>query len=128
MGYPETMYKFAFLPGTHFKRMLSVLQKRAAPESWKYPEPDASKNVDNPVLENYLLYTYKRLALSEPEKIKISKSAACFNTGLFTLNYQSIHAYFSLNKNWEKKPSEHSQWFLSGFYTESLQQSRQSLF
>ena len=84
------------------------------------PQPDR-KNQKNPILENYIFHTFQRLAWERnnlqvtPDKkntkIFIKDDKACFNTGLFTKNYQPIYGYFEKNDIPEKQ-----HWVLKGFF------------
>lgn len=99
---------------------LDRLANLALPETWNYrtEKPEAS-NKRTPILENYVLHTFKRLAYefnqceSEAERNLIFSQMGdklCFNTGLFSKTYEVIYACFRENRNAEKEP-----WFLVGF-------------
>lgn len=120
---PEDLMKFAYLPSWY--GMLNYLENIALKEDWNFktPQPDR-KNTKNPVLENYIHHTYKRLAyeynISDDDEVKkckiyIDGNIACFNTGLFTRNYKYIYAYFEENS---KKESPH-RWVLKGFFEDT---------
>ena len=82
--------------------MLDSLASFALREPWKFKTPDyAYKNQDTPILERYLLSTFRHLAIdytssrtqSEAEKyIWVLKDHLCFNTGLMTPKYKYIYA------------------------------------
>jgi len=76
--------------------MIEFLRNFAEDEDWTYTKtPTGSKY---PILENYLKYTYRRLA--EEKKISYSRDEkhACLNTGLVTRNQEPIYMIFE--KNW----------------------------
>ena len=79
-----------------------------SPEKWSF-----GLNQDNTILKNYIKHTF--LKLEEENKIAEfteEKQYALFNTGLYTVYYESIYGYFVPNKNANKQ-----RWFLDGFYT-----------
>lgn len=106
-------------------RMLNRLESMAIVENWKYniPRPEA-RNTQNPILENYIHHTFRRLiaefklAKTEDERQKIiytDANLACFNTGLFTKNYNMIYALFYPNtSSYQQQP-----YFCYGFVEES---------
>lgn len=115
--------RFAYLPKWFEK--LTYLESIAIQENWAFQKPvPGRKNQNNPFLENYIFHTFRRLAQErnasateqeKNQKIYISKDhKACFNTGLFTKNYQDIYAYFVPNKN----PAS-QQWMFMSFFDES---------
>lgn len=91
-----------------FYGALDSLEAMAAKENWNYKDPNiARRNKKNPILENYLHHTFKRLRVeylqeqSEGKRnliIYMSSTTACFNTGLFTPNYSKIFALFRPSK------------------------------
>lgn len=96
-----------------FYSALTDLEKLASTENWKYSNMTGRRNMNNPILENYVHHTFKRLrdeyiAADETNKqhiIFIDNSVACFNTGLYTKNYNVIYALFRpARKETDKKP------------------------
>ena len=96
-----------------FYNSLDVLQNLAMEENWAFAKPDNERrNKKNPILESYFHHTFKRLlelALQNPEQsnryIYIDDKLACFNTGLYTKNYNPIFAVFTHSmKETDKKP------------------------
>lgn len=105
--------------------MLDSLAELALPEAWKFRCSDyAFKNQDTPILERYLLSTYRHLAIDytasvsmeQAEKLLwVTKDRLCFNTGLMTAKYKYIYAYF------ERNPRQDSllEWKLRAFVDEA---------
>ena len=110
-----SLRKYAYLG--NFDVAIKELADMARPERWDYVEtPDAKKNI---ILENYIYHTFDRLlalrkAVPKGNYISTSDSEMCFNTGLFTPNFEPIFALF--NKN---DASRKIKWKLRGFYKES---------
>lgn len=117
------LFKFANVGGmVSWYKKLNSLEKLALDENWKYKAPSNRSNQENPILENYILHTYKRLAYeynnakNDDERhsiIYICEDKVCFNTGLYTKQYENIYAYFMKNKSCKKEKQE--PWFLIGF-------------
>lgn len=94
---------------------LDSLAKLALPEIWSYRSPDTNpNNKATPILENYILHTFKRLAYlynnasSADEQNDIIASVgnkSCFNTGLFTRTYEPIYAAMKVNSTPDKEPN-----------------------
>jgi hypothetical protein len=110
MSFP--LFEFAYVSA--FDDRLKALASLAQPENWEYRHSKSPETL--PVLYNYVQYTFIRL--KEQEKIAIStpKDKACFNTGLVTLNYEEIYAYFIPHQN--RQPGG-PQWYLTKFCRES---------
>lgn len=111
------LFEFAFCP--KFDAKLQILSK-LSPESWGYRNTPSIKPL--PILWNYIQHTFKRIkeeydALSLLEKkntkIYLIGDKCCFNTGLYTENYESIYGLFQKNRNPKQK------WALHGFFKES---------
>ena len=108
----ENIFDFAFF--SDFYASLNALEKIAAPEKWTYSTSEGRKNTTNPILENYIHHTFKKLwneyssLTDEDEKMKViyyDGTKACFNTGLFTENYNPIYALFRIARYADdKKP------------------------
>ena len=118
-------YEFTVVPKNWFK-LLDYLESLCIAEDWKFRDPESnekSKNKTNPILDNYAVHTFQRLKFESDSlegeeknsKIYTSGKEACFNTGLFTKNYQYIYAYFEKNTN----PYFEVPWYFKGFYEES---------
>jgi len=101
-------------------KKLEDLSKIALPEVWTYRNTDPkAPNQKTPILENYILHTFKRLvyeykhAESEDERDSIFATASnklCFNTGLYTTTYETIYVGITQNRTPNKEP-----WFLVCF-------------
>ena len=91
-----SLRKYAYLG--NFDVAIKELADMARPERWDYVEtPDAKKNI---ILENYIYHTFDRLlalrkAVPRGNYISTSDSEMCFNTGLFTPNFEPIFALFN---------------------------------
>lgn len=90
---PEDLFDFAFIP--KFWEVIDALAVFAEPEDWTYQNSQSPSAY--PILENYIKYTYKRLA--EEKKFSYSRDGnfCCFNTGLVTKNQEPILMGFSQN-------------------------------
>lgn len=91
---PESFTDFALMP--KFPDDIEYLAELAEPEDWCYkntvnPNP-------NPILRNYLKYTYKRIAEEKKVAITDDEEFACWNTGLITPHQESIFILFEKNK------------------------------
>lgn len=96
------MSEFAFCNNYDIRlRNLSLF----CPEKWSFGD-----NTDNSILKNYIYHTFMKLY--QEGKIIEQEKYSIFNTGLFTIYYEEIFAYFVINKNPDKQ-----KWFLDGFYT-----------
>ncbi len=75
------------------------------PEKWSFGGLS-----DNIILKNYIEHTF--LKLQEEENIAKTDNYALFNTGLYTVFYEPVFAYFTKNKIPDRQ-----KWYLDGFYT-----------
>nr|WP_293300028.1 DUF3825 domain-containing protein [Allomuricauda sp.] len=100
---PEHLHQFAFLP--KFSENIEFLAGFCEEEDWKYHNTESDSEF--PILENYLKYTYKRLA--EERKISYSNEGkhCCLNTGLVTRNQEPIFMVFEENKLEDVDPYWH---------------------
>lgn len=110
-----SIYSFAFLPD--YDAQIENLLNLARSERWDYVHD--SSPFKHPVLRNYINHTFLRLFSlhqSEPSAgyIYESPSKFCFDTGLFTKNFEPIYALFSPNK-----PGRAKKWALDGFFKKS---------
>ena len=96
-----------------FYQALDTLEMLAADENWKYADMNGRRNQNNPILENYIHHTFKRLRdeymladdAERDEIIYIDENIACFNVGLYTKNYNIIYAVFRpAKKETDRKP------------------------
>ncbi|MDR0840740.1 MAG: DUF3825 domain-containing protein [Christensenellaceae bacterium] len=98
------MRLFDFAYCAEYERKISALSK-LCPEKWSF-----GTNSDNTILKNYIEYTFAKVA--EENQLLCTDTFCLLNTGLYTLFYESIYAYFALNKIQDRQ-----KWFLDGFYT-----------
>lgn len=105
-NWPERLFDLIFFPDMDEK--LEELKVLAEPENWEYQ--NTSDNHSLPILYNYLIYTYKRLA--EEDKLMISDDAQflTFNTGLVTPNQEPIYLYANVNRREDAQP-----WYFQGW-------------
>ena len=96
------LFDFAFC--YDYERKIQTLAG-ICPEKWSF-----GSNSDNTILKNYIEHTFSKLL--EEDKILETDNYALFNTGLFTVYYEAIFAYFEKNKNRGRQ-----KWFLNGFNT-----------
>lgn len=96
------LFEFAFCH--EYERKIQSLSG-ICPEKWSF-----GGNSDNVILKNYIEHTFLKLA--EEDNICIRESCALFNTGLYTIYYEPIYTYFTLNRI-----AERQKWYLDGFYT-----------
>ena len=93
--WPSRLFDLIFVPDFNVK--LDELAELAEQESWEYQNTETDHHL--PILYNYLMYTYKRLA--EEDKILVSNNGQflSFNTGLVTPNQEPIFAFCNVNRN-----------------------------
>lgn len=91
---PEEFYEFAFMP--KFSEHIRKLAEMAEPEDWSYKKTPTESGY--PILENFIRYTYKRIAEEKKVSFSIDDKYACFNTGLVTPNQEPIYILFKANK------------------------------
>lgn len=112
--------QYAFLPDytTHIESLFQL----ARPERWDY----TSTPQDRPhkILVNYINHTFKRLwdlNFKHPDGNYFYKSDQffCFNTGLFTKNFEPIFALFQPNEDGYR-----AKWKLLGFFKKSARELR----
>lgn len=114
MTIPIELFDFAYCPKYTFQ--IGNLSSMACQEDW------TRNGQKNSVLLNYIAHTFKRLAIlfnndsgdNKGKWITFSSDNknACFNTGLFTSNYNRIFALFVPNSGQQK-------YKLKGFFDES---------
>jgi hypothetical protein len=101
------LYAFAYIPAIHERTQ--ELAGLAEPEDWDYRNTPHA--IPRPILYNYLHYTFERLEEEKKLAITDDKQASCFNTGLVTVNQESLFAYFERNRN----PGAESPWYFQRF-------------
>jgi hypothetical protein len=117
---PAELFDFAWIPprgseipaNKGFESRLRDLAERAQPEPWT---PESAQPFS--ILSNYLRYTFKRL-VHQDKVLEATDSSgvrvAAFNTGLFTTNYEPLHAFFEANRDSTRQP-----WVFKDFVVES---------
>jgi len=90
---PNEFRDFAFMP--RFSSDIESLARLAEPEDWAYRETPTDHPY--PVLENYVRFTYRRIA--EEKKVSVTKDEKnlCWNTGLVTPHQEPIFIVFTEN-------------------------------
>jgi hypothetical protein len=108
--FAEKLFDFAYV--SDMDSRLQTLAEMAEPEDWSYKSTQQTH--PNPVLFNYIQYTYMRLV--EEDKIEVSVNAenTAFDTGLVTPNQDPIYALFSANRIPDQQPWFLSRWCLPG--------------
>ena len=102
------LFEFAYMG--NFDDAIQQLANFAEEEDWNYISTESEKN--NPILYNYILYTFKRLY--EEDKISIENDHACFDTGLMTKSQEPIYAFFEKNNMPEQQDWHFKQWTRKG--------------
>ncbi len=105
--WPEDLWDFGFFPDRNER--LQELAELAEPEDWAYKY--TSTEYPNPLLFNYVRYTYRRLA--EESKLALADDGqyCCFNVGLVTSNQEPLYASFEVNRKEGVQP-----WFFKGWF------------
>ena len=111
---------FAYLPS--YGDQIESLIKLARDERWDYVRDH--QEVPHKILVNYINHTFKRLNClnkRDPEAgfMFLSEQNVCFDTGLFTKNFEPIYALFQPND-----PGHAAKWKLCGFYKKSAYELR----
>lgn len=118
--YREPFYRFAFL--ADYENQIEALMKLARSERWDYLHD--TQAFPHQILRNYINHTFMRLMELHSEDPSINyiyedSQWLCFDTGLFTNNFESIYALLSPND-----PGYSSRWKLKGFYKKSAYELR----
>lgn len=113
----DKIFELAYAPD--WQNDLDQLEELAIKENWSYKKYNSHKNEKNPILHQYINHTLERL-LEEREQVNteeekqeivyIDDFVLCFNTGLYTNEYQEIFGYMTKNKNLDRQ-----EWFFSKF-------------
>lgn len=116
----QSFFKFSYLP--NYADHIESLVKLARPERWDFLHDKQS--VPHQILTNYINHTFMRLReLNDmhPDENYIYESdqSFCFDTGLFTKNFEPIYALLSPND-----PGRQARWKLNGFYKKSSYELR----
>lgn len=116
----KQIFQFAYLPD--YGQKIEALISLARPERWDYVHDH--QDFSHQILRNYVNHTFMRLCeLNKKDPtagyIHENDTEFCFDTGLFTKNFEPIYAFFLLND------SRYSQkWALKGFYKKSERELR----
>src|SRR5690349_8573815 len=102
----EELLDFAYVPDLN-GQLAALAADEAENEDWEYH--NSPSNRSNPILYNYIRFTYKRIA--EERKIALSDDgqSCCFNTGLVTPSQEPIFASFEVNRVPDAQP-----WYFKG--------------
>ncbi len=106
---PERLLDFAWIPSLEGR--LQALASQAEPEDWR-PQ-NASNSYPHPILRNYIMRTYTRLAEEQKIVFSVNQDRACFNTGLVTPNQEPLFAVFGPNPN---RDQGYPPWMFLGWY------------
>ncbi len=101
----QDLMKWAYMGD--YSEIISNLKEFALSERWYYKLP--SQKDSNPILSNYLKYTFFRLS-KEDNGISYQENYAAFNTGLVNKLYEPIYAFFEKNKN-----QGYQKWYFKDF-------------
>ena len=82
---------------------IGKLASIAAPEDWNFSNEQSKTNK---ILKNYLEHTFRKLRTDSKLMYTSDNHFACFNTGLFTLNYESVFYVVFLDKEHRFCPTE----------------------
>lgn len=107
--------QIAYLP--NYSSKISSLVELARPERWDNKSDQQSRK--HQVLVNYINHTFKRLQTLKKLRPKdgfivSSENYICFDTGLFTNNFEPIYGLFVPND-----PGHMKKWQLDNFYKKS---------
>ncbi len=105
--FPEQILDLAYFPTT-IDACVERLKELAEHEDWDYHR--TAHDHPNPVLKNFVFFTYRRLV--EQNKIEVSEDgqALTFNTGLVTPNQEEIFGYFVVNRQSSNRPWRFDSW------------------
>lgn len=92
--FPEQFREFALMP--RFDDNIEQLASFVEPEDWDYKNTPAQYR--HPILRNYLIYTYRRIAEEKKIAITTDEEHAAWNTGLITAAQEPVYILFSKNK------------------------------
>ena len=90
---PEHFRDFAMMP--KFTDDISALGEMAEPEDWEYKTAPAQH--PNPILRNYITYTYRRVTEEKKISITADEEYCCWNTGLITAVQVRIPAKLNID-------------------------------
>ena len=109
--FTEEFIDFVFIPD--FLNNIQKLADLAEEENWNYQNPEfIMPDHNNPILENYLKYSYKQIKLENKIFVSEDKKSACINTGLLSRNNQE-DIYLLMNENF--LPDKNQYWHFGKF-------------
>jgi len=115
------LFRFAYIPAWY--EQLYELSQLAAPETWRFKQPDyETQNDQTPILERYINQVFRKQAVeynyAQSEEADpvfyIRNEFSCFHTGLYTPGLKAIYMCFERNK----KRDTLRQWYFKSFATE----------
>jgi len=113
----DKIFELAYAPD--WQNNLDQLEDLAIEEVWSYKDYCNHANKKNPILHQYINHTISRLeeehakATTDVERQRIiykDDDVYCFNTGLYSREYQEIYGYMTKNKN-----AGRQEWFFNKF-------------
>lgn len=116
----RSFFSFSYIPNS--QDQFESLSKLARKERWDYITD--RQDVPHQILVNYINHTFMRLRelhAASPDSGYIYETADvyCFDTGLFTRNFEPIYALLTPND-----PGYTARWVLNGFYKKSAYELR----
>ena len=109
--FPSDFSDFVFIP--EYLDRIQELADIAEEENWNYQSSEFIRaDHPNPILENYLSYSYVKLADEGKILISRDKISACLNTGLLSRNSQE-EIYLLMSKN--HLPNKKQYWHFGKF-------------
>lgn len=117
----ETFFTFAYRP--NYQQQIESLASLAREERWDYLQD--TQGVPHQILVNYINHTFMRLmelhsVFPDKNYIYHTEKYFCFDTGLFTKNFEPIYTLLIPND-----PGYVTKWKLKGFYKKSSYELRQ---
>lgn len=116
----QSFFDFSFRP--NYQQKIEDLVMLARNERWDYTKDP--QNVPHQILVNYINHTFMRLRELNQQSpqagyIYETDDIYCFDTGLFTKNFEPIYALLIPNS-----PERKAKWTLKGFYKKSAYELR----
>lgn len=110
----SNLLEFCWIP--NYEVAISFLAKLADPEPWDF---SYSKETKHSILKNYLEHTFRKVQTEGKIFFTLDNVWACFNTGLVTVNLESIFALVEQNTRKGSKLKEYPPYVLKAFVRES---------
>lgn len=108
--WPLELRDFAWIQD--FEEAISDLAELAEPEDWDYHNTPTDRR--RPVLRNYVVHTYRRLAEEGKFSLTDDRRWCCFNTGLVTVHQEPLYGVFEVNYIAERQPWMFRHWSRRG--------------